>query len=341
MRTTLRAVGKNPAAPNRYVGWLNTHPKYAKKPISMREHLRRIRNVVESARALGYVPERIPQDGALEKAEPVVSDQEEIRDDPLHTSRGERIMSWLRAQKPYSIDDVLWTLVWRYGLRVSAIRALDRDHVVFEPHEADDWPAQHEFYPHLHLRDRPELGGKEDEGLPLKNTNPVHGERLIPMNDEDAESIRGYVDRGTPTGATTSRKAWEEHGEPDKYGLFGLITSEHTARISKKTIRQRVHAITCPTAYTDTNCHCDGCAEYRAGNDGANPRPSQRGTHCTRTRSPHQCRHGAITNMLDDGKDHETIASVVGTSPKTIRDVYDRADKHDRFDRTAQGWLPE
>lgn len=45
--------------------------------------------------------------------------------------------------------------------------------------------------------------------------------------------------------------------------------------------------------------------------------------------------------MLDDGKDHETIASVVGTSPKTIWDVYDRADKHDRFDRTGRGWLPE
>ena len=241
MRTTLRAVGKNPAAPNRDVAWLNTHPKYANKPISMREHLRRIRNVVESARALGDLPERIPHDGAWENAEPVVSDQEEIRDDPLHTSQGERIMPWIRAQKRYSIDDVLWTLVWRYGLRVPAIRALDRDHVVFEPHEADDWPAQHEFYPHLQLRDRPELGGKEDEAFPLKNTNPVYAERLIPLNDEDAESIRGYVDRGTPTGATKSRKVWEEYSEPDKYGFFGLITST-TPRGSRR--RRSVNGFT-------------------------------------------------------------------------------------------------
>lgn len=45
--------------------------------------------------------------------------------------------------------------------------------------------------------------------------------------------------------------------------------------------------------------------------------------------------------MLNQGIDHDTIASVVGTSPQTIRDVYDRGDELDRLDRTAQGWFGE
>jgi hypothetical protein len=41
--------------------------------------------------------------------------------------------------------------------------------------------------------------------------------------------------------------------------------------------------------------------------------------------------------LLDDA-DHGTVASIVGTSPDTLRDVYDRADEYRRMNRIADDW---
>lgn len=36
---------------------------------------------------------------------------------------------------------------------------------------------------------------------------------------------------------------------------------------------------------------------------------------------------------------HSTVASIVGTSPDTLREVYDRADEYRRMNRVADDWL--
>jgi hypothetical protein len=145
--------------------------------------------------------------------------------------------------------------------------------------------------------------------------------------------FRHYVQNGSEHGAKNSRK---EHDESDEYGLYGLLTGEHNARLSGRTVRERTHWLTCPTTYGD-ECQCDGCREYRAEH-GRNPYPSKVYKYCNETRSPHQVRHGAITSLLDDHS-HSTVANIVGTSPDTLRDVYDRADEYRRMNRVADDWL--
>ena len=175
------------------------------------------------------------------------------------------------------------------------------------------------------LRDRPELGPSDDEGLPLKNTRDEYANRRIPLDKDTVDVIRGYI-----------RYERKEHDEPDKYGRVGLVTTERSPRISKQCIGTRIHALTSPVEY-DGECDCPGCREFFA-EEGSYPCPSDRRSVCDRTRSPHQCRHGAITHMLNQGHDHDTVAHIVGTSPQTIRNVYDRGDEWDRLSRTAQKW---
>lgn len=112
-------------------------------------------------------------------------------------------------------------MLFRYGFRVSAVRTLDREDLILT--EPDNWPDEHGFSPHLRLKDRPELGPDDDEGLPLKNKREELAGRRVPLQPEDAEVFRHYIENGSSTGAKDSRK---EHEESDEYGLHGLLTGE-------------------------------------------------------------------------------------------------------------------
>ncbi|PSQ34625.1 hypothetical protein BRD08_09195 [Halobacteriales archaeon SW_10_66_29] len=308
--------------------WIVGSDEYHKKPISRREHLKRLRRVLKYASARDWAPESaVPTDDDWQQVLPSVSRSEEIRDDPLETERGEQITRWLAAEKPCSRDHVIWLLLFEYGLRVSAIRAIDlNDAVLSEPEE---FPGS-EFHPHIRLRDRPGLGGEYDAGLPLKNTNPEYADRLVPLYLRHAEAIREYIFTGTPSGAESSRK---EFDVTDSHDRVGLLTTEQSPRVPGRTIRERSHHLTCPTTYREEPCDCDGCEAYRAEN-GRDPYPSKRGAHCERTRSPHQVRHGSATKLLDQ-MGPERVARIVGTAPDTLREVYDRADEYRQMERVA------
>ena len=308
--------------------WIVSSDEYHKKPISRCEHLKRIRRVLKYACARDWAPESaVPTDDDWQQILPSVSKSEEIRDDPLETDRGDLITRWLAAEKPCSRDHVIWLLLFEYGLRVSAIRAIDlNDAVLSEPEE---FPGS-EFHPHIRLRDRPGLGGEYDAGLPLKNTNPEYADRLVPLYPNHAEAIRRYIFTGSPRGAESSRK---EFDVTDSHDRVGLLTTEQSPRIPGRTIRERAHYLTCPTTYADEPCDCAGCTQYRAENR-RDPPPSKRGTHCERTRSPHQVRHGSATKLLDQ-LGPERVARIVGTSPDTLREVYDRADEYRQMERVA------
>ncbi|MDS0220146.1 phage integrase SAM-like domain-containing protein [Haloarcula sp. S1AR25-5A] len=318
--------------PGRHDDWIVAHDEYDKTKLSRSMHLSRIKTVVRHAQSRGWIdPSDVPDDETWDAVKPEVDDDEKIRSNPLPPERGEQITKWVRANHFGGRAHVLWLLLFRYGFRVSAIRALDRDDLRLS--KPDDWPEEQGFQPHLRLKDRPELGGEDDKGLPLKNKREELAGRLVPLQPEHAEVFRHYVENGSEHGATDSRK---EHDEPDEYGLYGLLTGEHNARLSGRTVRERAHWLTCPTTYGD-ECQCDGCREYRAEH-GRNPYPSKVYKHCNETRSPHQVRHGAITSLLDDHS-HSTVANIVGTSPDTLRDVYDRADEYRRMNRVADDWL--
>jgi hypothetical protein len=318
--------------PTRHDDWILTHETYNKGRLSRSFHLTRIQNVVRHAKSRGWIdPEVVPDKESWQEAKPDIGEKEKTRSDPLTPERGERIMRWVSKNRPYSRAHVLWILLFKYGFRNSAIRSLDRGALIV--HEPDDWPASREFHPHLRLEDRPDLGDDDDRGLPLKNTNSRLAGRRVPLKREDADTLYRYIQGGSPTGAVDSRKEFEE---PDKYGLKGLITGEHSPRISREQIGSRTHWLTCPTTYAE-ECGCDGCRSYREAHNGKNPPPHQVRKYCKVSRSPHQVRHGAITRMVDD-HEHSEVAQIVGTSAETIKKVYDRADEYRRMERVASTW---
>jgi|GEM_PF-3186712 len=321
--------------PGRHDDWIVAHDEYNKTKLSRSQHLSRIRTIVQHAMSRGWIhPNRIPDDETWDEVKPDVTNSEKIRSDPLPPEKGERIMKWLRNNKFASRSHIIWLLLFRYGFRVSAIQALDYDDVVLV--EPDNWPNERNFNPHLRLKDRPELGPDNDPGLPLKNKREELAGRRVQLQSEHVDIFRHYINNGTNTGAISDRR---EHQEPDRYGLFGLLTGEHNARLSKRTIRERTHWLTCPTTYSVNDCQCDGCQSFRSEN-GCQPYPSKVNKHCNNTSSPHQVRHGSITSLLDDN-DHSTVAHVVGTSPDTLRNVYDRADEYRRMNRVAGDWLTD
>lgn len=294
--------------------WLRSHDEFDQKELSLRMTLQRVKGVIDFARARGYVPKGVPSDWDM----PTVENEEaKIRSDPLVPERGVEIMDYLERERRFEREHILWVLVFRLGLRNSAVRAIDLEHVELSPD--GDHP------PYIDLRDRPTLGQSDRPDLPLKNTRSEYNERLIPLNTCSAEVLRGYI-----------WKHRKRHGPPEGDEQNGLITTERSPRISKRCISNRINSLTSPVEY-EGDCDCSGCQEYLR-DEGRYPRPSDRESICEESRSPHQCRHGAITHMLNKGWSHDDVAHMVGTSPQTIRDVYDRGDEFDRLHRVAQVW---
>jgi len=303
-----------------------------KNKLSRYAHLSHIRSIITFAKSRGWIdPEDVPDEDAWAEISPDLSDDDKVRSDPLAVERGKEIMQWVRNERFGSRSHCLWILLFRYGFRVSAVRALDRDDLILS--EPDDWPDEHDFKPHLRLRDRPDLGPEDDGGLKLKNKVEELASRRVPLQPEDAAVLHHYVEHGSAHGAKKTRK---EHDEPDEYGLYGLLTGEQNPRLSGRTIRERTHWLTCPATYGE-RCDCDSCREYRREH-GRDPYPSKVYKICDETRSPHQIRHGAITRLLDE-HDHSTVSRIVGTSPDTLREVYDRADEYRRMGRITDDWL--
>jgi len=324
-----------PRFPGRHDSWIVNHDDISKTKLSRSMHLSRIRTVIRYANAQGWIyPSDVPADSVWDEVMPELEVGDKVRSDPLPPERGERITNWVRNNRFGSRAHVLWILLFRYGLRVSAIRALDYDDLILT--KPSDWPDKHDFRPHLRLNDRPELGPEDDNGLPLKNKRKELASRRIPLQPEDVEALSHYVETGDSIGAKYSRK---EHTETDRYGLQGLLTGEHNARLSGSAIRERTHWLTSPATFTNSECQCNGCRDYRT-EKGRDPYPSKLCRYCNETRSPHQVRHGAITSLLDEYS-HPTVSRIVGTSPGTLRDVYDRADEYRRMNRVAGEWLSD
>lgn len=307
--THLRDLGPYFAAD--FQEWLRANT--GKNDLSIYYELTRVRTIIEFGKGKGFVDGQVP----LKWDRPEVSRVDRQRDDPLRPERGWEIGEWVRETAPYTKEEVIWTLAFEYGLRKSAIRALDLEQVVFDPD--GDTP------PHLKLRDRPDLGDDGDKGLPLKNTVDELSSRLVPLYPDTVELLRGYIGRERA-----------EPGKTDEYGLNGLITTNRSARISESGIYRTISKLTAPATY-EGECECDTCREFRETE--GRPLPAQDRYKCQRSRSPHQVRHGSITMMINEGVDFETISHVVGTRPSTLRDVYDRRTEEERMNQIADTWI--
>jgi len=304
--------------PAKHDDWIVSNPEISKNKLSRAMHLTRIKQVITHAKSRGWIaPDDVPTDDRWDDVTPSVDKDDKLRSDPLLPERGTEVMNYVRNEHFGEREHVLWILEWKYALRLSAIRALDVEDLILE--EPDSWPEHADFPgPCLNLKDRPDIG------LTLKNTRNELSDRFVPLKREDAVVLQHYVE---------SERI--EHDETDDHELRGLLTTEHNVRITGRTIRAETKKLTSPETYAD-QCDCDGCRAYR-NEHGRPPYPSKLGRYCERSRSPHQVRHGAITWLLDD-TDPSVLSKICGTSPDTLRDTYDRADKHRRLNRIADAW---
>lgn len=319
--------GLGPYFPGDFRVYLESHTDMG--DISIYYTLTRMKQVAEFAQNRGLIHQQYPHDNWNR---PELDKSDRQRDEYLLPERGREISDFVRLEYTYQKEHVIWKLAWDYGLRKSAIRSLDREQVAIDP--------KGENPPHLRLEDRPDLGGAEDKGLPLKNTLDRLAGRKVPIREEMVEVLRGYIANERTDNGT------------DEYDLEALITTKRSARISENGIYITTCKITSPATYRGLckceahqefreqhgrSCGCEWCETYDLREN--RELPTQQRYKCDKSRGPHAVRHGAITQMVNSGQDFPTISHIVGTSPDTLRKTYDRRSDDERMNAIAPAWL--
>jgi site-specific recombinase XerD len=195
------------------------------KPLTLQKQLSTIRQALRYWADIEGV-----RDGLAEKVHaPELPDGAEARDVHLDEERAERILDYLGRYHPGSRMHALMSLLWRTGMRRSALRSLDVDDLRPDDHAAV-------------LEHRPEMGTK------LKNGED--GERWVYLGPRWYQVIDDYVsnpDRpevsdehgrqplftttyGRPTGDTIY--SWVNRAtQPCEYGLALLCRNAERGRL--------------------------------------------------------------------------------------------------------------
>lgn len=153
---------------------------------------------------------------------PSVSEDDEICDDLLTREEASDVLGFLGKFEYASNRHVTLLILWKTGMRMSGLRALD----------LEDFD---EGRPALELRHRP------TSGTPLKNKEKSARDVLI--TSETAEVIRDYVERNRET-------------VTDKQGRKPLLTSK-SGRVVETTIQRYVYTATRPCYYNGGECPFD------------------------------------------------------------------------------------
>jgi integrase len=147
---------------------------------------------------------------------PRTDEQDEICDDLVTREEAKAILDHLGKFEYASHRHVIFLILWKTGMRLSGIRALD----------LEDFD---EGRPALEIRHRP------NTGTPLKKKSK--GERDVLITLDTAEVIDDY-----------SRNT--RHDVTDEYGRKPLLTTEHGRR-TRTTIQRMVYTATRPCHYTN------------------------------------------------------------------------------------------
>lgn len=193
--------------------------------------------------------EAVPEGLAEKVHAPELPDGAEARDVHLEAGRAERILSYLDRYRFASRDHVVLAILWRTGMRRSALRSLD---------VGDLRPDDHA----LVLRHRIE------EGTKLKNGED--GERWVYLGPEWFSIIDEWTDHPDRDDVT------------DEYGREPLITTMY-GRPTGDTIYKWVNAATLPCRYGPCPHDRDPDECEALGSDGYPSRcPSARSPHAIR-----------------------------------------------------------
>jgi site-specific recombinase XerD len=180
--------------------------------VTLRGQLSTLRVFLEFCASIDAVPEGLREKVLI----PSVSVSEQASDSKLDHERAEQILDYLSRYQYASREHVIFTLLWRTGMRLGALRSLDlRD---FDREE-----------PALQLRHRPQTG------TPLKNGD--RGERMVALTDRLAQMLQDYID-GPREDVT------------DEYGRAPLVASRE-GRPVRATIRTTMYQLTQPCMIGD------------------------------------------------------------------------------------------
>jgi integrase len=137
-------------------------------PVTLKTQMDTVRVFLYWCRNIDAVSEDLP-----EKCEsPRVSGEQNQRSDMLPRDRVEHIIDYLSRFHHASVQHVLWTLLWRTGIRVGAARAIDVE---------DYYPDEQ----YVQINHRPE------QDTPLKNQ--YRGERPVSLRPDTCEVLDDYI----------------------------------------------------------------------------------------------------------------------------------------------------
>lgn len=142
------------------------------------------------------------------------------RNEKLTKDRADEILSYLSRFEYASTRHVMLRLMWRGGLRIGGVHALD----------VDDYDSDEQ---QLSVRHRP------DEGTAIKNAH--NGERILALTRETCTVIDDYLD-------ANRRDVVDDHGRRP------LLTTQY-GRLSRSGIRRHVYQLTQPCFLTDECPH--------------------------------------------------------------------------------------
>ncbi|WP_247006351.1 tyrosine-type recombinase/integrase [Halorientalis litorea] len=254
-------------------------------PITLQKQLTSVRQFLRWAADIEAVT-----DGLAEKVHaPELPDGAEARDEHLPADRAEDILDYLGTHHYASRDHALFALMWRTGMRRSAVRSLD---------VSDLRPDEHA----VRVEHRPETGTK------LKNGED--GERWVFLGPRWYSILDDYLDNP------------DRYEVTDDEGRTPLFTSKY-GRPTGDTIYKWTHRLTRPCVVG--GCPHDdkdpSTCPAASGNDGA-------ARLCPSSRGPHDVRRGAITAHLNDEVPPEAVSGRCDVSLSVLYRHYDvRTDR--------------
>lgn len=188
------------------------------KVITARQDMMTVKQYIQFCEHIAAVPRGLAEMVRI----PQTSEKDEVCDDLLTRDEATTLLDFLGKFEYASNRHVTLLILWKTGMRLSGLRALD----------LGDFD---EGRPALELRHRPTTG------TPLKNKEK--SERDVLITHETAEVIRDYVEMNRKLVA-------------DDHGREPLLTSK-SGRVVETTIQRYVYTATRPCYYNGGECPFD------------------------------------------------------------------------------------
>jgi site-specific recombinase XerD len=266
------------------------------KPITARNDLRTVRNFIEFCESIQAVPVGLHELIRI----PKVKEEDEICDTILHREEATAILEHLSKFDYASTRHVTVLLLWKCGMRIGGLRALD----------VGDFD---EGRPAIEIRHRPE------QRTPLKRKEK--SERDVIISADTAEVVADYVKNGRPD-------------VQDDYGREPLIATQY-GRPARTTITRHVYTATRPCFYNGGSCPfeedpdtCDATEWNKASQcpGSVSPHALRRG-YVTAARNAGQAkdvtgeRVNMSGNILDKHYDHGTESEKAERRRDHLKDI--------------------